>query len=121
MSRNGYNSIKKYAAFLFVVFTVLSGSTESYSSDILFKAGKNIFYGMHAADKLFIQDVKASVRSLDAEDPAENNEGCIDFYAINNNDQDVNYIQIHSMPLRLPEYNYKDSITENNIWRCTLF
>jgi hypothetical protein len=121
MSRNGYYSIKKYAAFLFVVFTVLSGSTESYSSDILLKAGKNIFHGMNTADKLFTQSIKASIRSLDAEDPTENNEDCIGFYAININVQDVKYIQIHSMPLRLQEYNFNDSITINNTWRCTLF
>lgn len=121
MSRNSYNNIKKYAAFLFMIFTVLSGSSESFDSNSVLRTGKNAFIDILVINKLFIQGIKASISDSGIKKSVEDHKGFKDFLDINADTSNQKYVQGYILPLTVSAYCVNDSIAKNNTWQSTLF
>jgi hypothetical protein len=121
MSHNSYNSIKKYAAFLFMVFTVLSGSSENFDSGNVIKVGKNAFVDILAINKLFIQGMKAPADNLGIKNLINGNEDFRNFLDIDADTSSVRCVQFYILLLVLTAAYLNNSIAKNNTWRSTLF
>jgi hypothetical protein len=121
MSQNGYNNIKKYAAFIFMVFTVLSGSSERVSSYDFVKVGKKAFIDILTTNKLFIQDSKASVNQLCIKSSAKGNQGFRDFLDTNVDSSGLNYIQADIIRIAVSENSINNAIIKNSIWKNAVF
>lgn len=121
MSQNSYNNIKKYAAFLFMVFTVLSGSSDNYDSDNFVKVGRKAFIDILASNRFFIQDAKASVSESRIRSSIRNNEGFREFLYTNVESISLNYIQVYMFPLAIIIYYLNNMIQKNGIWKNAVF
>ncbi len=81
MPHNSYNNIKRYAAFIFMVFTVFSGSSEVFDSDINTFAVSR-FVAQNARLSLSRTHIQSSVQnneSLRKYPEAENIQACVSF------------------------------------------
>lgn len=121
MSQKNYNNIKRYAAFLFMVFTVLSGSSEKYDAVSILRTGKIAFVDISAINKLFIQGMKASAGVSDIKDFTRSNESFRDFLDVNGETSVLKYFMLYMLPLALSVCSFNNSITQNNTWRSALF
>lgn len=121
MSHNSCSNIKKYAAFIFMVFTVLSGSSENFDSGSVVKAGKNAFVDILAINKLFIQGMKAPADNLGIKNLISDNESLRNFLDINADTSTVKQVRFYILLLVLAAAYLNDSIARNNTWRSTLF
>ncbi|HYF84363.1 MAG TPA: hypothetical protein VEB00_15190 [Clostridia bacterium] len=121
MSRDSYNNIKKYAAFIFMVFTVLSGSSDRIDSDNFVKIGKKAFIDILATNKLFIQDAKVSINEARIRKSEKDNEGFRDFMDINAEDSGLKHIQFYILPLIVLVYYLNNLILKNSIWKKAVF
>jgi hypothetical protein len=121
MSRSSYNNIKKYAAFIFMVFTVLSGSSEGMNSDSLVKVGRKAFIDMLATNKLIIQEARASINQSRIKSTIKENEGFKGFLDIIVDDSGLKHIHILILPLLILTYYTNDLICKNTIWKSALF
>ncbi|MDD4504138.1 MAG: hypothetical protein PHS15_04845 [Clostridiaceae bacterium] len=121
MSRRSYNNIKKYAAFIFMVFTVLSGSSDGIDSDSFVKAGRKAFVDILAANKLFIQESKVSINQPRIKSSVKENEGFKDFLDINVDDSGLKHIQVYILPLLILVYYANNLIFKNSIWKSAVF
>ncbi|HYE11199.1 MAG TPA: hypothetical protein VEF53_13555 [Patescibacteria group bacterium] len=121
MSRDKYNNIKKYAAFIFMVFTVLSGSSDGIDSDNFVKIGKRAFIDILATNKLFIQDVKVSVSESRIKKSEKDHEGFRGLLAINVTDSAPKHVEFYILPLMVLTYYLNNLILKNSIWKSALF
>ncbi len=121
MSRNSYNNIKKYAAFIFMVFTVLSGSSDGIDSDSFAKIGKKAIIDILATNKLFIQDAKISINELRIKKSEKDNESFRDFLDINVDDSGLKHIEFYLLPLIVLVYYLNNLILKNSIWKRAVF
>lgn len=121
MSQSSYNNIRKYAAFIFMVFTVLSGSSEGFDSDSYIKAGKKAFIDILASNKLFIQGEKVSVHQSAIRNSEQDNDSFREFVAANSENTSLNNIKTNAFPLTLQVYCLNNIILKNNIWKNALF
>ncbi|MGI6585229.1 MAG: hypothetical protein GX301_03325 [Gracilibacteraceae bacterium] len=112
MPDNRYNSIKKYAAFIFAVFTVLSGSSEVFDFDSIVKGGKKALIDILAEGRLFEQDERLPLSRTHIQSVIQNNEELREFLNAEN-------IQVCiSTPLICSLNNV---ILKNNIWKNAVF
>lgn len=121
MSRSSYYNIKKYAAFIFMVFTVLSGSSDGFGSDSFFEAGRKTFIDILETNKLFIQESKVSINQWRVKSFVKGNEGFKEFLDINADDTGLNHIQVCILPLMILVYYANNLIFKNSIWKNALF
>ena len=121
MSRNRYNNIKKYAAFIFMVFTVLSGSSDRIDSDSFVKVGRRAFIDILATNRLFTQDARISSSQLRNRSAAVGNEGLRAFLDANVEDSRLNDIQLYMFPLIIFIFYINNLILKNNIWKSAVF
>ena len=121
MSRDSYNNIKKYAAFIFMVFTVLSGSSDRIDSDNFVKIGKKAFIDILATNKLFIQDIKVSINESRINKAEKSHEGFRNFLAINEDDSSLKHVEFYTLPLIVSVYYLNNLILKNSIWKSVLF
>ena len=121
MSRSSYNNVKKYAAFIFMVFAVLSGSSERFDSDSFVKVGRKAFIDILATNRQFIQDAKVSINQSRSRSYAKENEGFKDFLDINVDDSGLKRIQVYILPLLILVYYLNNLIFKNSIWKRAVF
>lgn len=121
MSRDNYNNIKKYAAFIFMVFTVLSGSSDRIDSENFVKIGKKAFIDILATNKLFAQELKVSMNDSRIKKSERENESFRRFLDIDANNSGTKYIQIYLMLLIILLFYLNNAALKNNIWRRTVF
>jgi hypothetical protein len=121
MSQNSYNSIKRYAAFIFMVFTVLSGSSDGIDSDNFVKIGKKAFIDILATNKLFIQDTRISVNESRIKKSVKNHEGFRDFLDINADASALKHVEFYVLPLLVLLYYPNNLILKNSIWKSAVF
>jgi hypothetical protein len=121
MSQNSYNNIKKYAAFIFMVFTVLSGSSDKVGSDSFVPIGKKAFIEMLANSKLFIQDVKASSGTAELRASSKNQDDFKSFHDINLAGSSLKNIQIYILLIFVFGLFINNSIERNNTWKSAVF
>ena len=120
MSRSSYN-IKKYAAFIFMMFTVLSGSSDRIDSDSFIKVGKKVFIDILTTNKLFIQEARVSISHSRIRSSVQYNEGFREFLDANVEDSSLNHIQVYIFPLTILVYYLNNIILKNNIWKNAVF
>jgi len=121
MSHNSYNNIKKYAAFIFMIFTVISGSPERLDSGSFVKPGRKAFIDILAANKQFIQNKRIAVNQSGITSTIEQNEGFIDFLNINVDDSGLKHLHIYILGLLIPVYYLNNSVLRNSIWKNAVF
>lgn len=121
MSQNNYSNIKKYAAFLFMVFTVLSGSSDRFGSDSIANIGKKAFIDILATNRLFVQDAKVSINEVRIKKSQKNQEGFRNFLDINVNDSGLKHIEFYLLPLTVLVYYLNNLISKNSIWKSAVF
>ncbi len=103
MPHNSYNNIKRYAAFIFMVFTVFSGSSEVFDSDI------NTF----AASRFVAQNARLSLSRTCIQSSVQNNESLRKYPEAENIQACVSFtILICSL---------NNIIMKNNIWKNAVF
>jgi len=78
MLNDNYKNLKKYAAFLFMVFTVLSGSSDRLDSGSTARLGRKAIIDIITTNKLLLQDIRISSGQL-AKKSAENSESFREF------------------------------------------
>ncbi|HYE83859.1 MAG TPA: hypothetical protein VEG39_17055 [Clostridia bacterium] len=121
MSQNSYNSIKKYAAFIFMVFTVLSGSSDSFDTDSLVKIGRKAFIDILASNKMFIQESRITVSQSHIRSSGSEDEGFRRFLDTNVEASSLNYFQSYAAPLIISVFYLNNLILKNNIWKSAVF
>jgi len=104
-----------------MVFTVLSGSSESFGNDSFVKVGRKAFIDIIATNRLFIRDTKASVSQLRSRSFVKENAGLRDYLNTNTEDSSLNYIQSYILPLIILVYFSNNLIFKNNIWKNAVF
>lgn len=121
MSHNSYNNIKKYAAFLFMVFTVLSGSSEDIATDNYAKLSRKAIVDILSTGRAFLQDEKPAIsRQQYVYSQNENDSLRIYLDAIIDG-QAVNSINTYIIPLTVFIYFSNNIIQKNNLWKSTVF
>ncbi len=121
MSHNSYNNIKKYAAFIFMVFTVLSGSSDRIDNDTFIKVGKKAFVDILASNRLLIQDARVSMNQPGIRSSVQDNEDFREFLYTNVQNFSLNHIQVYILPLTIIIYYFNNVIQKNNIWKNAVF
>lgn len=121
MSRNSYNSIKKYAAFIFMIFTVLSGSSDGLDSDSFVRVGRKAFIDILASNRLFIQDARVSSIQLRRGSSIKENEDFREFLDTYADNSRLNNIRIYVFPLIIIVLCVNNRILKNNIWKNAVF
>lgn len=120
MSRNSYNNIKKYAAFLFMVFTVLSGSSEVMDSDGFARISRKAFIDMFATSSAFIQDGKTTIAQSRTGYSEDDRTGFRSFLDSNVEDLSLSHIQVYIL-LIVFVYYFNNLILKNSIWKNAVF
>ncbi len=121
MSEKNYNSIKKYAAFIFMVFTVLSGSSGRIDSDNYVRLGKKALIDIIVTNKLFPQDMKISSSQLRSRTIIEDNDGLRVFLDTYGEDSHLNNILVFVIPLIIFIICINNPLLKNNIWKNAVF
>lgn len=121
MSHSSYNNIKKYAAFIFMIFTVISGSSEKFDSESFAKVGRKAFVDILAVNRQFIQYTRVSINQSCIRSSIRENEGFGDLLDINVDDSGLKYIQVYILLLLIFFYYANNFILKNNIWKSALF
>jgi len=121
MSGKSYNSIKKYAAFIFMVFTVLSGSYDKLEAGRPIKAAKDAFVDILVINKLIIQGIKASAADSETRSLIQEHQGFREFLDIDITAYYEKQLKIYVLPLIMAVLCLNNSIAQNNIWRNVLF
>lgn len=121
MSQGSYRNIKKYAAFIFMVFTVLSGSSDAIDSDSFIKVGKRAFIDILITNKLFVQDTRVSIRQSLIRSSEQNSESFREFLYTNVEDTSLIHIQVYIFPITILVFYLNNIIIRNNIWKNALF
>lgn len=121
MSRKSYNNIKKYAAFIFMVFTVLSGSSDGIDSGNFLKIGRKAFIDILSTNRSFIQDIRESSSQLRSRSAIKGNEGFREFLDTYAEDSHLNDIQAYIFPLIIFLYCINNLILKNSIWKSAVF
>lgn len=121
MSHDNYKSIKKYAAFLFMVITVLSGSSDNLDSDSFVRAGRKAFIDIFATNMLFAQDTREASGQLQRGSIIRISQifrEYLDNFAENLN---LNDIKMYIIPLAIFVLYMVNLILKNNIWKSAVF
>jgi hypothetical protein len=121
MSHNNYNNIKKYAAFIFMVFAVLSGSSDRIDDSTFIKAGKKAFVDILASNRLLIQDAKFSLNQQRIRSSIQDNNDFREFLYTNVEKISLNHIQANIFLLIVTIYYFNNIIQKNNIWKNAVF
>jgi hypothetical protein len=121
MSRDNYNNIKKYAAFIFMVFTVLSGSSDRVDADNFARIGKKAFIDILATNKLFGQEIKVSLNESRIKKSEKDHEGFRSLLDINTEDSGPKQVEFYVLPLIVFVYYLNNLILKNSIWKRALF
>lgn len=120
MLNNNYKNLKRYAAFLFMVFTVLSGSSEKLDSDSIVQLGRKTIIDIISTNKLLLQDIRISSGQLVKKNVA-NNESFRDFLD-NWTENTVSYsINVIVMLLILLPICINYLLLQKNIWENAVF
>lgn len=120
MLDNNYKNLKRYAAFLFMVFTVLSGSSERLDSDSIAKLGRKAIIDIITTNKLLLQDIRISTGQL-VKKTVTDNEGFREFLD-SWTETTVSYgIRALVMPLILFPICVNYLLLQKNIWKNALF
>lgn len=121
MSLNNYKNIKKYAAFLFMVFTVLSGSSDNIDSDSYIRAGRKAFIDIFASNMFFAQDIRELSGQMQRGSTIRINQvfrEYLDNFAENSH---LNDIKVYIIPLAVFVFYINNLISKNNIWKSAVF
>lgn len=121
MSHDNYKNIKKYAAFLFMVFTVLSGSSDNLDSGSFAGAGRKAFIDIFATKVLFAQDIRESSGQLQRGSNIRINQvfrEYLDNFAENSHLSDI---KVYIIPLTFFVLCLNNLISKNNIWKSAVF
>lgn len=121
MSQNSYNNIKRYAAFIFMVFTVLSGSSDRVDSDNFVKVGRKAFIDILTTSRLSIQDTRISSSQLRSRSNIDVNEGFREFLDTYASNSHLSNIQVYIFPLIIFVFCMNSIILQNNIWKSAVF
>ncbi len=121
MSNNSYNNIKRYAAFIFMVFTVLSGSSEGFDSASYVKISKKAFFDILASNKLLIQEAGAQTDQSDTESQYREKNGFRELPGAITEAAALKHVQSNMLPLFASVYIINDTALKNNIWKSTVF
>lgn len=120
MSRNSYNNIKKYAAFIFMVFTVLSGSSDGADSENFAKLGRKAFIDILSTNRAFIQDAKVSIGQSHLRSSVNDDDSFRSFLDTDIENTSLNNIQAYIL-LIIPVYYFNNLILKNSIWKSAVF
>lgn len=115
-----HNSIKKYAAFIFMFFTVLSGSSDSIDSDSIVKFGRKAIINIITTNKLMLQDIRITSGQL-TNKSAEDKEGLREFPDTYAEDSHLGNIQTYIFPLIIFILCINYLLLQNNIWKNAVF
>lgn len=121
MSLNNYKNIKKYAAFLFMVFTVMSGSSDNLDSNSYVRVSRKAFIDIFATNMLFARDTKEATGQLQRGSTIRINQvfrEYLDSFAENSH---LNDIKVYSIPLAVFVFYINNLISKNNIWKSAVF
>jgi hypothetical protein len=121
MSQNSYKNIKKYAAFLFMVFTVLSGSSEDMASYSYAKLGRKVLIDILAVGRASLQDAKPAISRQQYVCSENDNDSLRIFLDAIVDDQAVHNMSSYIMPLTVFIYFSNNIIQKNNLWKSTVF
>ena len=121
MAQNSYKNIKKYAAFVFMVFTVLSGSSEAIDSDSFIKLGRKAFIDILISNKLFAQDAKLLTSQSRIKIRENNNSAIREFVDADASASSIINIYVYILLLILLIFYMNDLILKNNIWKSAVF
>lgn len=121
MSGKSYNNIKKYAAFIFMVFTVLSGSSDRVDSDNYVRLGKKALIDIIGTNKLFAQDLRISSSQLRSRTAIEDNDGLRAFLDTYGEDPYLNNIRVFIIPLIIFIICINNPLLKNDIWKNAVF
>jgi|GEM_PF-846952 len=121
MSHSSYNNIKKYAAFIFMIFTVISGSSERLDSDNFVRAGRKAFINILATNRQFIQNTRVSINQSVIGNTTRQNERFKDYLDINVDDSGLKYIHVYISLLLIFVYYLNNFILKNGIWKNAVF
>jgi hypothetical protein len=121
MSQNSYNNIKRYAAFVFMVFTVLSGSSEVADSDNFVKVGRKAFIDILSTSRLSLQDTRISTSQLRSRSAIEVNKDFREFLDTYAGDTHLSNVQVYVFPLIVFTFCISSVISQNNIWKSAVF
>jgi hypothetical protein len=122
MSHNSYNNIKKYAAFIFMVFAVLSGSSDRIGSESYAGVGTKAFIDILASSRILIPDTRVSIGQIRVRLNERDNDGFREFVSLNSEEPDFSHIQLYVFPLVIIVIYYLNNIIQkNNIWKNAVF
>ena len=121
MSGKSYKNIKKYAAFIFMVFTVLSGSSDRIDSDNYVKVGKKALVDIIGTNKLFAQDLRVSASQLRSRTAIEDDEDLSVFLDTFGEDSHLNNIWVYTIPLIIFIICINNLLLKNSIWKNAVF
>jgi len=113
MPHNSYNNIKKYAAFIFMVFTVISGSSELFDFDSIVKGGKKALIDILVEGRFIAQDERLPLSRAHIQSIIQNNEELREFL-------DAENIQV-CISLTILICCLNNIIMKNNIWKNAVF
>lgn len=120
MLNKNYKNLKRYAAFLFMVFTMLSGTSERLDSDSIVQLGRRTIIDIITTNKLLLQDIRISSGQL-VKRTVTNNESFrefLDSWAENTVSYGISALVI--LLILLPIYiNYL--LLQKNIWKNAVF
>jgi len=115
-----HNSIKKYAAFIFMFFTVLSGSSDGIDSDSIVKFGRKAIINIITTNKLMLQDIRITSGQLTSKAAADN-EGLREFLDSYAEDSHLDNIRVYVFPLIVFVLCIDYLLLQNNIWKNAVF
>jgi len=121
MSRSSYNNIKKYAAFIFMIFTVLSGSSDSIDSDSFARIGRKAFVDMLMANRAVLQDTKTVIGQSQSKSSENESMGFRSFLDSDIESSSLNHIQVYILPFTVFVLYFNNHILKNNIWKNAVF
>ncbi len=120
MMYSNYKNLKRYAAFLFMVFTVLSGSSERLDTDSIVQLGRKTIIDIISTNKLLLQDIRVSSDQL-VKKNVTNNESFREFLD-NWTENTVSYsISALVMLLILLPICINYLLLQKNIWKNAVF
>lgn len=121
MSQNSYNNIKKYAAFLFMFFTVLSGSSEDITPDNYARISRKALVDILATGRASLQDAKAAIGQQQYGYSENDNSSFRIFLDAIIDGQASSSIDTYIIPLTVFIYYSNNILHKNNLWKNTVF
>lgn len=120
MLHNNYKNIRKYAAFIFMFFTVLSGSSDGIDPESIARLGRKALVDIIITNRLMMQDTRITIGQPESKSEADN-KGLRQFLDILAEYSAMEYIIAVVAVAVISDTGINYLLQQKNIWKNAVF